>query len=244
MAGFGSCGKLVTMNLDDTCAPPAAVFWDYDGTLVDTQPIWLQVEKDIAASYGREWTDELACSAVGISGIRAAQMLLDLVQDPDMTAEDMEHLRSSMVAERVAAEPLSFRPGADTLLDTCAENGIPCVLVSASPRFVLDAGVGRMPSRWFAATISGDEITRPKPDPQGYLLAASTLGVDPASCLVIEDSAPGCEAGRRSGAAVLAVPNMTQLEPCPGQVIRPSLEGLSVEDLGEICAQAHASLEY
>ena len=224
-------------------APPLAVLWDYDGTLVDTQPVWLQVEKDIVASHGCEWTDELGATVVGTSGIQSATMIASVIGKPELISE-IDELRSSMVAERVGAKDVAYLPGVETLLDECFEAGIPCVLVSASPRFVLEAGMKRMPSHWFSATISGDEITRQKPDPQGYLLAASVLGVRPADCLVIEDSVPGCAAGRASGAAVLAVPNMTPIDPCPGQVVRLSLADVSVDDLAQIYAQALASLEY
>ena len=223
--------------------PPLAILWDYDGTLVDTQPVWLQVEKDIVASHGCVWTDELGATVVGAGGIESATRIASVIGKPDLI-EEIDELRSTMVAERVAADDLTFLPGVEALLDECFEAGIPCVLVSASPRFVLEAGMSRMPSHWFSATISGDEITRQKPDPQGYLLAASLLGVRPVDCLVIEDSVPGCAAGRASGAAVLAVPNMTPVDPCPGQVVRASLADVSVDDLAEIYAQARASLEY
>ena len=224
--------------------PPLAVLWDYDGTLVDTQPIWLQVEQDIVASHGCVWTDEMAARVVGCSGTESAAMLASVIGKPDVNVADLDTLRSSMVAQRVAAKDLVFLPGVEALLDSCFELGIPCVLVSASPRFVLDAGMSRMPSHWFSATISGDEISKQKPDPQGYLLAASLLGVRPEDCLVIEDSVPGCTAGRSSGAAVLAIPNMTPLDPCPGQVVRESLADVSVDDLAHIYAEARTSLEY
>ena len=223
--------------------PPLAVLWDYDGTLVDTQPIWLQVEKDIVASYGCEWTDELGATVVGSSGVESATMIASVIGKPELVSH-IDEQRSSMVAQRVAARNLVLLPGVESLLDECFDAGIPCILVSASPRFVLEAGMSRMPSHWFSASISGDEITRQKPDPQGYLLAASLLGVCPRDCLVVEDSVPGCAAGRASGACVLAVPNMTPLDPCPGQVVRTSLSGVSVDSLAEIYAEARASLGY
>jgi len=250
---LAGCGRLLIVNpvLSESPyptamnpAPPVAVFWDYDGTLVDTQPIWLQVEKDLCAMYDATWTDELGHSATGISGIEAAKMIIDVIGNPDLVPEEIDLLRSTMVADRVSATALTYRPGAETLLEGCFELGIPCVLVSASPRFALDAGTNRMPSHWFSATISGDDISRQKPDPQGYLQAASLLGVNPADCLVIEDSVPGCTAGRASGASVLAIPSMTPLDPCPGQVVRNSLTEVSVEDLARIYAQARATLEY
>ncbi|MCL2736432.1 MAG: HAD family phosphatase [Propionibacteriaceae bacterium] len=221
---------------------PAAVFWDYDGTLVDTQPVWLQVEKDIVASYGGVWTDEQGFAAVGIHGLQAAAMLIETIGDPSLDVIEMDNRRCSMVAERVAHGELTFRPGARELIEQCVDHHIPCVLVSASPRFVLDAGLSRMPSTWFTATIGGDEITHAKPHPQGYLLAAERLGVDPTQCLVIEDSAPGCEAGRASGASVLGIPNMTPLEELPGQVVRARLTDVDVKDLGDICTAARRSL--
>ncbi|MDR2929552.1 MAG: HAD family phosphatase [Propionibacteriaceae bacterium] len=222
--------------------PPAAVLWDYDGTIVDTEPIWLQVEKDIVGSYGKVWTDEQGYACIGIGGDEACQKLIDAIGDVEMTIAEMNQLRGELVAKKVRSTALPYRPGAVELLDACAEANIPCALFSASPRFVVEAGVERMPSRWFQTTITGDDVTEQKPDPQGYLLAASRLGVDPTQCLVIEDSGPGCQAGRAAGAAVLAVPSLTPLDAHPGQVNRSSLVGLRVTQLSTIFAQAKASL--
>jgi HAD superfamily hydrolase (TIGR01509 family) len=222
-----------------TVSHPLAVLWDYDGTMVDTQPIWRQVERDIAAGYGQVWTDEQANDAVGVGGMIVAQRLLDLGGDTTTTAAQMSQRRFDMVAERVASEPLAFRPGAAALLDVCADAGLPCAVVSTSPRHVLAPGLSRMPDRWFAAVVDGDTITHHKPDPEGYLTAARQLGVDPTDCLVIEDSEVGCAAGRASGAAVLGVPNMTPLADSPGQVIRDSLLGLTVKDLEDIWVRGH-----
>jgi len=232
------------MSLSLQPQPPVAVLWDYDGTLVDTQPIWHQVDLDITGSLGLTWTQEQAFSTIGIGGWKAAKMIIDAVGDPTMDVDELDHRRSSMVAERVAAGELAYLPGAKALVEECSQAGIPCVLVSASPRFVLDAGVERMPPHWFCTTISSDEITENKPSPEAYLLAASLVGVHPEQCLVIEDSAAGCTAGRASRAAVLGIPNMTPLEPHPGQVLRDSLAEVSVDDLPDIYAQARASLRY
>ena len=228
------CGKLIPVN----SALPAAVLWDYDGTVVDTQPVWLQVERDIMAAHGRAWSDAEAFATIGTSGRAACQAMIAAIGDPGLDVDEMDRLRSTMVAQRVAAGELSYRPGARELLDDCLRAGLPCALVSASPRFVLDAGLGRMPD-WFAAILSGNDFTRQKPDPEGYLVAAAHLGLDPAQCLVIEDSVAGCQAGRASGAAVLGIPCMTPLDPYPGQVIRPSLSGIDAADLTEIFAAAH-----
>ena len=219
---------------------PAAILWDYDGTIVDTQPIWMQVEKDIMASHGREWTDEQALAIVGTSGRVACQALITAIGDPDLDVGEMDLLRSKMVAERVAGGALAYRPGAQELLEACRVAGIPCALVSASPRFVVEAGLSRMPD-WFAVTLSSDDFTGQKPDPEGYLLAAARLGVRPEDCLVVEDSVSGCAAGRASGAAVLAVPCMTPLDPYPGQVIRQSLTEVTVATLPAIFAEAQAN---
>ena len=217
------------------------MLWDYDGTIVDTQPIWMRVEKDIMASHGREWTDEQALAIVGTSGRAACQALIAAIGDPRLDVDEMDLLRSKMVAERVAAGTLAYRPGAPELLDGCRAAGVPCALVSASRRFVVEAGLSRMPD-WFAVTLSGEDFTGQKPDPEGYLLAAERLGVRPEHCLVVEDSVSGCAAGRASGAAVLAVPCMTPLDPHPGQVIRRSLAEVAVADLPAIFAQARTSM--
>ena len=217
------------------------MLWDYDGTIVDTQPIWMRVEQDIMASFGREWTDEQALAVVGTSGRAACQAMIAAIGDPNLDVDEMDMLRSRMVAEWVAANTLSYRPGAQSLLDGCRAAGIPCALVSSSRRFVVAAGLSRMPD-WFAVTLSGEDFAGQKPDPEGYLLAAERLGVRPEHCLVVEDSVSGCAAGLASGAAVLAVPCMTALDPVPGQVVRQSLAEVAVADLPAIVAEARASM--
>ncbi len=223
-----------------TSSLPAAVLWDYDGTLVDTQPIWCRVEKEIVRSHGGVWTDQQARDAVGVSGEEAVRRLAAAIGREDLSLEELEKLRLSGVTRAVAAIDLPYLPGARELLDDCAAAGLRCALVSASPRSVLAAGLDRMPAHWFTRIVSGDDVCHHKPDPEPYLKAAALLGADPADCLVIDDSEPGCAAGRASGAAVLAVPNMTALDPRPGQVIRSSLAGLRALDLAGVWAQAKA----
>ncbi len=234
-----TCGRLYDVIKHPT--PPLAILWDYDGTLVDTQPIWRQVDYDIVSSHGHQWSEEQEHSLIGISGLDAGRSLIHACGGPGMTDAQMDELRCRMVAERVASQELLYRPGAYALIEACAAIGLACALFSASPRFVLDAGLARMPAHWFEATISGYEISRPKPDPQGYLLAAERLGVDPRDCLVIEDSLPGIQAGLASGAGVLAIPCMTPLEDLPGQVLRDSLTEVTLDDLPGIWREARLS---
>lgn len=217
------------------------MLWDYDGTLVDTQPIWIEVEQELVARHGGTWTTGQAHAAIGLGGAEASTLLAEAIGDPALTPAAVEQLRAHGVAERVRAEGVTPRPGVAALMDRLADAGIRCALHTASPQHVVQPGLDRLPQTWFAAVVTGDQLTRDKPDPEGYLLAASRLGVAAADCLVIEDSDAGAESGRRAGAAVLAVPSVARLTPHPGQVIRPSLEGLDIAELGRIYREAFAS---
>jgi len=82
--------------------------------------------------------------------------------------------------------------------------------------------------------VCGDEAGVRKPDPAPYRKAMAELGVSPAGCLVVEDSAVGVAAGLAAGVAVLAVPSLQPLQPIAGLVLRPTLAGLTVADLAEL----------
>jgi len=211
--------------------------WDYDGTVVDTQPIWFEADRRMAAAYGLTWDETQEAALIGVSGAVAAERFLAATGITGFDEVTLDRWRCELVAEMEAAIDPPYLPGVRDLLAECRAAGLPCALVSASPRHILDAGLSRMED-WFAVTIAREDFAVQKPAPDGYLQAAAHLGVDPRACLVIEDSEPGCTAGRASGAMVLGIPNMTPLTPHPGQVIRDSLLGLRFADLSGLYEQA------
>lgn len=221
------------MNIE---TKPNAVLWDFDGTLLDTEPLWMASEKRVMASYGADWTTEQALQLVGMPQDHNTKIMLDHIaaqvgSRPDVDPAEFWRQVSGGVGETLATGELPWRPGALELLAELHELGTPMALVSASPRELLAAGVAGMIPGVFSTIVSGDELANGKPAPDGYLRAADQLNVDSYDCVVIEDSLPGVQAGRASGAVVVAVPCAKPLPLWDGQINLDSLAGITVDDL-------------
>lgn len=213
---------------------PAAVLWDMDGTLVDTEPYWIACEHALVDEFGDTWTDADARSVVGFDLLDAAVQLRDrggVRLDPPQIVERL----LDGVIERVGAH-LPWRPGALELLAACGEAGVPCALVTMSWKRLADAVVAASPAGSFTTVVSGDMVDNGKPHPEPYLTAAALLGVSTKSCIAIEDSPTGVAAALASGCATLGVPHVVDLAPAPRLTLAPTLVGLHVDDLGRLVA--------
>jgi HAD superfamily hydrolase (TIGR01509 family) len=138
----------------------------------------------------------------------------------------------------MVAGGIAWRPGARELLVAVRQARLPAALVTTTPRrlatFVLQRMADDLGDDPFDTTVCGDEVPARKPDPAPYLAAMSALDVEPAGCLVIEDSYVGVTAGLAAGAAVLGVPSLQPLEPAVGLALAPTLAGLTVVDLVQV----------
>jgi HAD superfamily hydrolase (TIGR01509 family) len=207
-----------------------AVLWDMDGTLVDSEKVWAEVQIELLTSLGATWTLEDCMQLVG-SDLRAAvKVWMSRIPAGAITGEQL--------AERIFGEVIvalrrevEFRPGAIELLQALRKEEVPCALVSASYRAMIDAVLTHLPPNPFDVIIAGDEVTHGKPHPEPYLTAAAKLGVDPAQCVVIEDSNTGTEAGTAAGAYVIAVPQWVTIPEGPRRLVVDSLEPLTPEAL-------------
>jgi len=209
---------------------PAAVLWDMDGTLVDTEPYWFECEHALVAEFGGTWTDADAHSIVGFALLDSAREIrvrggVDLPEP-----EIVERLLDGVIAR--VAERLPWRPGAPELLAECRAAGVPCALVTMSWRRLADAIIAAAPTGSFVASVTGDEVDNGKPDPEPYLAAAAALGVDPAECVAIEDSPTGVASALAAGCATLGVPHVVAVAPAPGLILAESLVGVGLADLG------------
>ena len=211
---------------------PAAVLWDMDGTLVDTEPYWIACEHALVDEFGGTWTDADAHSVVGFDLLDAATQLRDRGGVRMEPPQIVERLLDGVV-ERVE-EHLPWRPGAAELLAACTAAGVPCALVTMSWARLATAVVAAAPAGSFDVVVSGDMVDNGKPDPKPYLAAANLLGVDPTGCVAIEDSPTGVAAALGSGCATLGIPHVVDLEPAPRLTIAPTLAGLGVADLARL----------
>jgi HAD superfamily hydrolase (TIGR01509 family) len=221
---------------------PFAVLWDFDGTIADTEPLWIEAEIEMMGALGVPWTDADGRKLSGVSGdtATAAQFAALEAHGVDTSKLDragFNNARAAIVARKILKRGIPWRPGARELLQELLDLGIPCALVSASPMTELDAALPQFEPGWYQTLVHGDSVTRQKPAPDGYLMAAGRLGFAAADCLVIEDSLTGTASGRASGAPVLAVPCMTPLPEHPGQVNLDTLAGVTFDTLTNIHQQ-------
>ena len=219
----------MTSNLTE--AAPAAVLWDMDGTLIDSEPLWLSAELTMLARYGIDLSDEVRDRIVG-SGLRAAAALFQELGVP-MAADDIIAEWADSVITGLRADGPDWRPGALELLASLREAGIPSALVTMAFRSIADAVVELLPEGTFVAIVAGDEVAREKPDPDPYLRGAAALGVDIDQCLALEDSPTGLRAAHASGAVAIGVPNLVDLTAAPRHELWDTLAGVDAARLAE-----------
>ena len=218
---------------------PSAVLWDFDGTMLDTEKVWIASEIQVMADYGAQWTYERGLALCGSAAAVSSRLLHDeitaqLGRPPKESPESLWARVYLRVKRYLEDEGLPWLPGARELVESLSELDVPMAVVSASPPDLIGAGLDQMPAHWFRTVVSGPEMPRGKPAPDSYLMAADRLGVPSPDCIVIEDSVPGTTAGRAAGAVVIAVPCMHPLPTAEGQVNLDSLAGLGPEDLTRI----------
>lgn len=188
----------------------SAILFDMDGTLVDTEPLWLVSETELMDDYGYAWTSQDQANCLGGPLDRVGEYMYDLAGK----VETPEFFRDSLIARM--AEKLHrgavLMDGTSELLQVCAEFEIPVALVSASPRILVDAVLENLPSHRFKVSVSSDDVKNTKPDPEGYLKSVDMLGVDITNCLILEDSLTGVNAAEASGGFVVAIPHLVPIE--------------------------------
>ena len=213
---------------------PAAVLWDMDGTLVDTEPYWIAEERALVELHGGVWTDEHAYQLVGNDLMVSAQYIIDHAPIPLTPVEVVHELLAGVV--RRVSEHVPWRPGAWELLEALGEAGVPCALVTMSWRSLADVFVSSLPTGTFTAVITGDEVAHGKPHPEPYRAAARLLGVAPEDCVAIEDSPTGVRSAVAAGVPTLAVPHVVPVPRTPGAVHVDGLAGMTPARLAELAA--------
>ncbi|HWJ85338.1 MAG TPA: HAD family hydrolase [Cellulomonas sp.] len=212
---------------------PAAVLWDMDGTLINTEPLWIGAETDLVTAHGGVWTHEDGLSLVGNPMALSAETLRN--RGVDLPVEQIvDHLNVKVAAGVAAATP--WQPGARELLDELAAAGVPMALVTSSYQILSEpfAAVAGC----FDVIVSGDTVTNPKPDPEPYLTAAAQLGVPIEQCVAVEDSRAGIASALASGARTVGVEVFQPIAPRPGLVRVTDLRELDVQRFAEIAAGA------
>jgi HAD superfamily hydrolase (TIGR01509 family) len=215
---------------------PGAVLFDMDGTLIDSEHLWLEAEQRIMKDLGGSWTDGDQEHCLGGPLERVAEYMIASAG----SSRSVQQVGLDLMDEveyLMRRDPILWRPGARELLTEATELGISTALVTASwrrlvmalhERLALDIGADP-----FTVIVPGDEVTRGKPHPDPYLAAMSLLGKKPLDCMAIEDSPTGVAAAVASGCRVVAVPHLAIIEAQFSLCVVSSLEGETIQSLWE-----------
>ena len=213
----------------------SAVFFDMDGLLVDSEPLWLIAETQMMAEYGYQWLESDQAACLGGPLDRVGNYMSDLIgrkrDGQSLTNEIIERMVEKFQGD------LPFMPGAIELIADLRAHGVELALVSASPRSLVDAALSKFAVNPFTTSISSNDVKFSKPDPEGYLLAATSGGHDISNSLVLEDSLTGVTAAKASGAWVLAVPHLVPIQKSGRVETTTSLANWSYETLAVKYAQ-------
>lgn len=185
---------------------PAAVFWDMDGTLIDTEPLWGEATYQLGELLGRPLAPEVRERTVGGSFGSTLRIVAQWA-GRELGPWDEERYRAWMYARmgELLAGGIELNPGIRTLLESLARRGTPMLVTTNTGRALADTCIDAIGRSFFTDTITGDEVPRPKPAPDMYLEAARRVGAEPARCLVVEDSYSGMSAAAAAGCAVLGL---------------------------------------
>ncbi|GAA3772337.1 HAD family phosphatase [Microbacterium kribbense] len=211
---------------------PAAVLWDMDGTLVDTEPHWMAAETPLVEQFGGTWSHEQALQMVGLGLHDAARILQD--EGVRMAADAIVHRLTDDVLASLAREGVPFRPGARVLLQSLRAAGVRTAVVTMSMRRMAQQIVDLIEFDAFDVIIAGDDVTRPKPHPDPYLQACAALGVDVVDVVAIEDSPNGLRSAVASGAVSIGVPLMVSLAGVGADALWPTLAGRTADDIAAV----------
>jgi HAD superfamily hydrolase (TIGR01509 family) len=210
---------------------PDAVLWDMDGTLVDTEPYWIEAEFELVERHGGSWSTEHALNLVGNDLIESGRYIREHAGIDVEPADIVEELLDGVVTRVEKRVP--WRPGAVELLADLRAHGVRCALVTMSYRRFVAPILAGLPEGTFEVVVTGDGVNRGKPHPEPYQKAAAILGVPPARTLAIEDSNTGARSAESAGCTVLVVPNHVPVLAGERRIFRDSLTNVTFSTLPE-----------
>jgi HAD superfamily hydrolase (TIGR01509 family) len=212
----------------------AAVLFDMDGLLVDTEPLWFETEAEVMARLGGPWNKEDQEALLGGSMDNTVGYLLARATRPAPPADVARWMLDGML-KRATEGRVIVRPGARELLAQVAAAEIPYALVTSSEREFAEAVLAGAGFR-FPVTVTADDVTRTKPDPEPYQLAAKLLDAPPENCVALEDSPNGVASATAAGCNVIAVPSLLPIPPAERRLVLPSLSAVTLATLRALAA--------
>lgn len=219
-----------------------AVLFDMDGLLVDTEPLWFEVESSVMARLGGQWTADDQRALIGGSMQRSVRYLIDRAGGSGAGATEAEvagWLVAGM-ADLLGSRGVTPLPGAVELVSAVRDAGLPYALVTSSEPVIVDAVLGALRHHGvtFDVVVSGADVRNPKPHPEPYQLAARLVGADPRCCVALEDSPNGVASAEAAGCVTVAVPGPVPIAEMPGRLIVRSLADVDLNTLASLVGQA------
>lgn len=190
-----------------TFSKPAAIFWDMDGTLTDSEPLWAEATYFLSEQLGRRLTPTERLATVGATFETTFRYCAEIAGIEPSLGQEADYRRAMFEhAKALFAERLEVFPGIRDLLEQFGADEIPMMVTTNTERHVADAAIDAVGREYFVDTICGDEVASGKPAPDMYQEAAHRLGLQPSACLVFEDSATGMRAAVDAGCRVIGLP--------------------------------------
>lgn len=209
-----------------------AILWDMDGTLINSEPLWLAAEQELMSAFNTDWNEEDQIACLGGPMPRVGAYMATKTNHQESAEYFAKNLISLM--EKKLSNGVPYALGALSLFDSCFESKVPMAMVTASSRSLVNAAIASIGIERFKTTVSADDVSESKPSPEGYLKAANSLKVDIRDCLILEDSFVGVTAAIASGAAVIGISHLGELPSSSRLQIVPSLQNLDFRKLNDI----------
>jgi HAD superfamily hydrolase (TIGR01509 family) len=187
----------------------SAILFDMDGTIIDSEPLWLQAEIQVMAELGCHWDEQDQINCLGGPMERTEKYMQARTGNVKPYGYFGQRLNEVMKLKFVT--DLELIPNALELIRKSKEAGLKTALVTASGRELMNSALTRFPENSFDIAISRDDVANSKPHPEPYLMAAERLKVRIDECLVLEDSMTGVRAGLDSGAQVVAISHIISI---------------------------------
>lgn len=182
-----------------------SVIFDFDGTVVDSEPNYYEADRLLMAKYGIDFTFDMKKEFIGCGNAKMMKELNRRYNLP-VTVENMIKEKNKLYLD-LALKNTPIYPEMLKFIKMLVREGIAVALASGTSSSILNRLVYHLDlQQYFDAVISSDDVGKSKPEPDIFLEAAKKIHTDPKNCLVVEDSAVGTEAGLRAGMQVMAVP--------------------------------------
>jgi len=209
-----------------------AVLFDMDGTLIDSEPYWMESEQALAAEHKGKWTTEDGLDVVGMSLDKSSRLLKERANIP-LEPEEIVDVLTEEVQKKLR-KVIPWRPGAKELLQDLREHGVKTALVTMSMHRMAQQVVDAIEFSAFDVIVAGDDVRNGKPHPEAYQKAAELLGFEPGRCIAFEDSVSGLTSAELAGTIAIGIPHIIPIPEKPGRILWPTLAGVKYKQLRKL----------